>query len=164
MLDQAIRASALLSQENLTLFLGPRPGKKSFDRLAALNITHCCTLLSEREQVRPIENICTRLGCSWVWLPLDGGGLEILRNADWAGHIGMLSRAVDGTPEPLLYLHCSAGIHRTGFFAYVLLRLRGLDRTEALRELTALREVTADQVGDERIDLGDELVSDLLSR
>ena len=69
MLDQAVRTSALLSQEDLTLFLGPRPGKKSFHTLKALNLTQCCTLLSEREKVQPIENICTRLGCSWVWLP-----------------------------------------------------------------------------------------------
>ena len=68
------------------------------------------------------------------------------------------------TPEPRLYFHCSAGIHRTGFFAYVLLRLRGLDRAEALHELSALREVTAAQVGDERIDLADEVVSGLVSR
>ena len=164
MFDQGKPTPALLSQDNVTFFLGPRPGRKSFNTLADMRLTHCCTLLSEREQVQPVEKICTRLGCGWVWLPMDGGRLEALRNVDLAGHVRALSRAVDGTTEPRLYLHCSAGIHRTGFFAYVLLRLRGLERAEALSKLSELRPVTAEQVGEERIDLADELVSDLACR
>ena len=45
------------------LTLGPRPGKKSLLRLQELRLTHCCTLLSEREGAPAtegeIERVCT---------------------------------------------------------------------------------------------------------
>lgn len=146
------------SLSSATLILGPRPGKKSFNRLASLELTHCCTLLSDREGAPAIEPIAKRLGCAWVWLPIEGGGLDTLRATDMAGHVRTLDRALEGTEAPRVYLHCSAGIHRTGFFAYLLLRLGGLDPNAALMALTDLRPVTAEQVGEDRIELAESLL------
>ena len=130
--------------------------------LTSLNLTHCCTLLSEREDAQAIGKICGTLGCNWIWLPIEGGRLDVLRQTDVAGHVETLLRDIEDEPEPRIYFHCSAGIHRTGFFVFVLLRLRGLNREDALVELANLRAVTADQVGDERIDLADEFAVRLL--
>lgn len=151
-----------VADRKIQLFPGPRPGKKSRDTLAALNLTHCCTLLSGREQVQPVRAICQSLGCKWVWLPIDGGKLDILRETDVTGHMQTLVREIGEEPEPRIYVHCSAGIHRTGFFVYVLLRLRGMDRDQAVHELANLRAVTAQQVGEDRLDLADELVAPML--
>jgi Tyrosine phosphatase family len=151
--------AAALGERELQLFLGPRPGKKSLGTLVALDLTHCCTLLSEREDVQPVRKICQSLGCEWVWLPIEGGRLDVLRETDVVGHFQTLIQRIADEPKPRIYFHCSAGIHRTGFFAYLLLRLRGLSRDEAFSELTALRPVTAGQVGEERLDLADELVA-----
>ena len=145
------------------MFLGPRPGKKSLDALSSLGLTHCCTLLSEREDAHSIQKVCQKIGCKWIWLPVDGGRLDVLRQTDVTGHLQTLRSEVKDEPEPRIYFHCSAGIHRTGFFVYLLLRLRGLNRDDALNELTGLRAVTAEQVGVERIDLADEFVTNLLS-
>ncbi len=158
-LDEALSAFA---RQDVTLFLGPRPGKKTLAALKDLNLTHCCTLLSEREGAPVIKSICGKIGCDWIWLPLEGGRVEILREADLGDLVRRLLEAVVETPQPRIFFHCSAGIHRTGFFVYVLLRLRGLDRDAALEKLAALREVTAQQVGDERIDLADEAFAQLL--
>jgi len=147
-----------LAQRDLKLFLGPRPGKKSAKYLAGLRLTHCCTLLSEREGATGIERFAKKLGCAWVWLPIDGGRLDILRQTDLIGHFRSLMQAIGDEAEPRLYFHCSAGIHRTGFFVYVLLRLMGRTCTDALAELANLRAVTSKQVGDERIKLADELI------
>ncbi len=143
--------------------MGPRPGRKSQPTLAALNLTHCCTLLSEREDVEPIRKICHSLGCEWVWLPIEGGRLDILRQTDVAGHLRTLAQRIACEPEPRIYFHCSAGIHRTGFFVYFLLRVRGLNRDQARAELKALRTVTADQVGEERLNLADEMIAAVTS-
>ncbi len=158
--DEAISAFA---QSDVALFLGPRPGKKTLNALKDLSLTHCCTLLSEREGAPAISSICGKIGCEWIWLPLEGGRVDVLREADLAGLVQILLDAIAATPQPRIYFHCSAGIHRTGFFAYVLLRLRGLERNVALGELAALRAVTAEQVGDERIDLADEMVAQLFA-
>ena len=147
--------------ENLSpqsLILGPRPGKKSFERLSQLNLTHCCTLLGEKETPSAIKKISARLGCEWLWLPIDGGGLETLQAVDIESHVRTLNSALDGVPNPVVYLHCSAGIHRTGFFAYLLLRVKGEAPDQAVATLEKLRTVTAQQVGEERIALAEEML------
>ena len=147
------------------LFLGPRPGKKSVDHLAGLSLTHCCTLLSEREDIAPIKKICGRLECQWLWMPMEGGHMDTLRSVDLAAYVRQLEAALDGVDTPRVYLHCSAGIHRTGFFAYALLRCMGLTSADAVETLAELRQVTADQVGADRLALADEMLleSGLLS-
>lgn len=154
---------AALTTRDIHLFLGPRPGKRSRAAMSELNLTHCCTLLSEREDAQSVARICQNLGCAWVWLPMDGGRLDVLRQTDVAGQLDRLTAAIAAEPEPRIYFHCSAGIHRTGFFVYILLRLRGASRDEALQALRTMRPVTAEQVGAERIDLADEIIAALTS-
>ncbi len=151
--------SALVEGDGI--FLGPRPGKKSMNTLTGLNLSHCCTLLSAREDVRPIEKICESLGATWVWLPIDGGKLEILRQVDLNAHMETLAQSIGEAPKPRVYFHCSAGIHRTGFFVYALLRIGGLKHEEAHHRLRDLRGVTADQVGEDRLALADEMIASL---
>ena len=156
-----------LPEMNLTL--GPRPGRKSLQRLRALNLTHCATLLSEREGARQIEALCPKLGEStaqvvWVWLAMEGGNLARLEACDVAALVATLKSAVEGTPNPHVYLHCSAGIHRTGFMAYVLLRLMGRSEDEARIELATLREVTFRQVEEPRLKLAERKVLEILNR
>ncbi|MGI9379646.1 MAG: hypothetical protein ACR2OW_08320 [Methyloligellaceae bacterium] len=78
----------------MKIFLGPRPGKKSLNTLRDLSLTHCCTLLGEREDVQPISKICRNLGCEWVWLPIEGGRLEILDQTDVVGHLQTLHESI----------------------------------------------------------------------
>ena len=163
MRDRPAVLGMFMDQTNATFFLGPRPGKKSIEWLRSLELTHCCTLLSEREDVRAIEKICQKLGCKWVWLPLEGGRLDVLQRADIGGHVNTLAREIEGEPAPRIYFHCSAGIHRTGFFVYVLLRMRGLSRDDAFSELATLRAVTADQVGEDRLQLADDVATQIIA-
>ncbi|MEO1407492.1 MAG: tyrosine-protein phosphatase [Pseudomonadota bacterium] len=149
-----------LSPANLVI--GPRPGKKSVDRLADLDLTHCCTLLGEKEDPQAIERICNRIGCEWIWLPIAGGSEEALKAAPMADHIDKLNKAISDVDNPTIYLHCSAGIHRTGYVAYIILRLMGLSEIEALQALNELRPVTADQVGEDRISWAEAFVSEYL--
>jgi hypothetical protein len=116
-----------LSPSGGGLVLGPRPGKKSKVAMAGMDLTHVCTLLSERESPAAVERIALELGCTWVWLPVDGGSLETLQTLDVEPMVAQLARAIGRAPLPRIYLHCSAGIHRTGFFASLLLRLEPID-------------------------------------
>jgi hypothetical protein len=54
-------------------------------------------------------------------------------------------------PNNRLFLHCQAGIHRTGVFAYCLLRLTGHQPIAAVAALRALRRATSIGVGEQRI-------------
>ena len=135
------------------LVLGPRPGKKSKSAMAAMGLSHVCTLLSAREGPASVERIASELNCAWVWLPMSGGGVSTLQELDAMSIVSKLAGALKDARRPRVYLHCSAGIHRTGFFASLLLRLKPMDAGDILRSLAALRPVTAEQVGHDRIAL-----------
>lgn len=162
MTEQLTDGIGALAGKDFELFIGPRPGKKSLPGLADMRFTHCCTLLSEREDARGIAKICKKLECEWVWLPLEGGKLEVLEGSDIGGLLRKLAEAIREVAEPRIYLHCSAGIHRTGFFAYVLLRVSGLDADAARAKLAEIRPVTAEQVGEDRLELAERIVAGLM--
>lgn len=145
------------------LVIGPRPGKKSIDRLSQLELTHCCTLLGEKEEPWRIERMCSKIGCQWLWLPVSGGGLDALNATPMEEHILRLHNELVGVEHPRVYIHCSAGIHRTGYVSYILLRVMGLGKAAALDALKELRSVTAEQVGDERISAAETFAHSYLS-
>jgi protein-tyrosine phosphatase len=146
------------------LVLGPRPGKKSKAAIGAMGLSHICTLLSEREDPAAVECIARELGCDWLWLPISGGNLETLKNLDAERMITQFAQAIKNTSIPRIYLHCSAGIHRTGFVASLLLRLQPLEAGEVLKALGALRAITADQIGPDRMVLALAHADDLLEK
>jgi protein-tyrosine phosphatase len=43
-------------------------------------------------------------------------------------------------------VHCSAGLHRTGAICYLLLRLSGLGRDNAIARIRAARTLTAEEL------------------
>ena len=150
-----------LRQVPLTLLVGPRPGRRSFNHLSQLKLTHLCTLLDEHEDACSIEIISSRLGVKWIWLPISGGRIEALRKVNFLDLFSRLASRLNTKRDNRVYLHCSAGIHRTGFIAYGVFRLRGLSQEAALAELRSLRNVTVQQLGKERIELAEKLLANL---
>lgn len=138
------------------LILGPRPGKKSKDAIAAQGVTDVLTLLSPREQPDNIGKIARSFGASWHHFPIDGGHMDTLADVDLSRLFLLYDDIIRATPEAVIYLHCSAGIHRTGFIVYALLRYRGLSPEAARDALAELRPVTSDQVGDDRLALAED--------
>ena len=138
------------------LILGPRPGKKSKDTIKASGVTDIVTLLSPREQPETIKRIAAAIAADWHHFALDGGHLDTLAAVDLSHVFLLWDEIARAEGDRIIYLHCSAGLHRTGFVAYLILRRSGLTPDEALSGLRELREVTAEQVGEERIALAEE--------
>lgn len=135
--------------------LGPRPGKKSKDAIQAQGVTHMLTLLSPREQPDSVKRIAQAIGAAWHHFPIDGGHIETLDKVDLRALFQLYDEFLRADDDAVIYLHCSAGIHRTGFVVYLLLRYRGLSADAASAELTRLRPVTSDQVGEDRLALAE---------
>ena len=154
-------ACDFLARDHTTFVPGPRPGRKSLKALQSLNLTHCCTLLSEREDGSAIQAIAKKIGCRWIWLPIAGGNRDTLAALDIERIVIAFVEQIHADAAPKVYIHCSAGIHRTGFLTYLLLRLAGHDPLSARRTLSELRPVTADQVGSDRLDLADAMIAAL---
>ena len=139
-----------------TLILGPRPGKKSKDAIAAQGVTNIVTLLSPREQPDSVSKIARSIGADWHHFPIDGGHIETLATVDLSRLFLLYDEIVRARAAAVIYLHCSAGIHRTGFVIYALLRYRGLSPGAAIAEVANLRAVTSEQVGEDRLALAED--------
>lgn len=135
------------------LALGPRPRVRALPDLRAAGATHIATLLSEHEGARDVGDAAVRAGLAWLWLPLPNGDPppqartpELLAALDaWISHL---------SGGAAIYLHCAAGIHRTGTIAHALLLRLGLPASDARRLLSALRPITAAEVGEHRLAWG----------
>ena len=142
---------------SVSLILGPRPGKKSKDTIKAQGVTDILTLLSTREQAESVGKIARGIGADWHHFPIDGGHMDTLAKVDLAELFRLHDEIERARPDAVIYLHCSAGIHRTGFVIYALLRYRGFSAQTATQEVARLRQVTADQVGEDRLALAETM-------
>lgn len=163
-LRQALVQITRLKPAGGGLVLGPRPGKKSKAAMAQFGLTHVCSLLHENEGVAAIQRIAGELRCGWVWLPVAGASLETLEAADTEAMVVQLAEAIAQVSQPKVYLHCSAGIHRTGFFASLLLRLQPLSVDDIPVALAKLRPITGQGVGPDRIALAVARANAMLDR
>lgn len=119
-------------------------------------LTGLVTLLraSEREcAADQLQAACRRLKppLRWLHAPLEGvesltGGAESMLEGDLESFRTVLQVAewLQGAEERII-VHCSAGLHRTGVYLYVLLRVLGDTPEEALEKLGASREQTFEE-------------------
>jgi protein-tyrosine phosphatase len=136
------------------LAIGHRPRIKSLPGFRNQGATHVLTLLAETEGAADIGAAVKKAGISWIWFPLESAtppGEELL--SDVRLLYQRLGEALSSAGS--IYVHCSAGIHRTGMIAYGLLRSLGLSQDEAIATLRALRIETGEGVGGDRLAWGD---------
>ena len=139
------------------LCLGHRPSAKLVQHLKLQHATHILTLLSEHEGAKDTQVLCKKQGLDWLWFPMESAlapGEERLEEVTEL-FSNMKTILAEGGQ---VYVHCSAGIHRTGMMAYGFLRYLGLDEEAAKVQLKALRQVTSKQVGDQRLAWGDSII------
>lgn len=137
------------------LKIGHKPGgkKRSFDQLFKEGVTTVFTILSEREGALNIQEKCKNIGVDWIWLSLPNGDIpkntmipEILLK------LKMIKTKLDNQEK--IYLHCSAGLHRTGMITNCILRFLGYDEAKSYEIINQLRPITAKEVGKKRLDFG----------
>jgi protein-tyrosine phosphatase len=111
-------------------------------------------LLHENEGARQIGTQTQQAGMDWVWFPFSAskphGQYDTIKVLQLYNQLQVILNA-----GGKIYIHCSAGIHRTGMVTYGLLRYLGYKKIDALQMLRALREITVAQVGADRLQWGD---------
>ena len=139
------------------LALSHRPKLNDLPLLRAAGVTHVVTLLAESEGARQIGDAAIHEGLVWLWVPLVGANIpDATRAEEFRRVFGELRELLMAGGK--LFIHCSAGIHRTGMFGYALLRQLGLSGEDAHVKLAELRQVTATGVGSHRLAWGDALL------
>lgn len=140
------------------LALTHRPKRTALATWKAVGVSHVVTLLAEREGARDVGAAAARAGLDWIWVPLANAGIP--DDSETRRLLPAIDQVVDVLKHGArVVIHCSAGIHRTGMFGYAVLRRFGLSADDARAKLLALRGVTADGVGDERLHWGDQVAA-----
>jgi len=142
--------------QNGFLKIGHKPGgkKRSFKQLLKEGTTTVFTILSEKEGALNIQRNCINLGINWIWLPLPNGDVpNETRIPEIMEKLEMVKIKLENQEK--IYVHCSAGLHRTGMITNCLLRYLGFDETNSYKILQQLRPITANEVGKKRLEFGD---------
>jgi protein-tyrosine phosphatase len=144
------------------LAIGHRPSAKLAKDLKLQNATHILTLLSEGEQAKTIQSIASKNQLGWLWFPMESAQPP---GEERFTELVSLFREMTAIFEKggKIYLHCSAGIHRTGMISYAFLRYLGNDTDSSLELLKALRIKTSESVGEERVAWVDDVIGTLKS-
>jgi hypothetical protein len=152
--SDGVGASNLCPVLNGNLEIGHRPKLNRIPKLKADGFTHVVTILSEKEGAKKIISSVQSAGLISIWIQVGNANLiddeKVLSN---------LKNSFDEIRSALndggkVYMHCSAGIHRTGMMANALLLYCGYAEDEALNLLGKLRLITQRNVGQDRLDWG----------
>lgn len=130
------------------LAIGHKPGKALRAALTSGGCTHTLSLLADHESSHEPGDARLRLPLASATPPGAERLPEVLACFD------RVIALLDGGAR--LYLHCSAGLHRTGMITHALLRYLGHSRAEALVVLAELREATAEAATEDRLAWGDQ--------
>lgn len=134
------------------LKIGHKPAgvKFSLSTLLSEGTSTIFTILSEREGALTIRDHCQRTGMDWIWLPLPNG--DIPRPSKQDEIIEIFDKvALKFASGERIYMHCSAGMHRTGMVTNALLRYLGFSEAESIEIIFKLRPITAMEVGQKRL-------------
>ena len=127
--------------------------------------TFVVTCQGPGEQPEEVKKACEDVGLRWLWVRMTGANGALMGSATFqrpvTAGLAIVREAVAAGEHVLV--HCAAGIHRTGFFTYALLRLCGFGPEETMQKLEQIRHVTAAQGGAHRFALSEDLVTRLLS-
>ena len=136
------------------LAIGHRPSKKFMADLRLQGASHILTLLSEEEGSGEMEKQAKREELCWLWFAMSSGSPpNEKRIPELKSLFADISAALENHAS--VYIHCSAGIHRTGMITYGFLRYIGLTPEEARKLLKELRNTTSEEVGEDRLSWGD---------
>lgn len=125
---------------NHNLILGPRPKHASIIHQRLPVHTIIC-LLKANEGANDLGVLCRDKGYEWVWWPLDArphsDDMSPVAKFVIAG-----KKIAEALKDGSVYVHCAAGIHRTGMAAYSYYRLEEhLSAEEARDTVIAHRNV-----------------------
>lgn len=159
---QSLKQADWVNVFNGHLAIGHRPSAKLVSDLKLQNTSHLLTLLSESEGSRDIKILCDKSDMGWLWFPMKSAGSPAEDRLQELADLFQKMESIlkDGGK---IYIHCSAGIHRTGMITFAFLRFIGLDIEEAETKLAELRPTTSEGVGEDRMEWGNSVLTRLKS-
>ncbi|HLF46705.1 MAG TPA: dual specificity protein phosphatase family protein [Chitinophagaceae bacterium] len=129
------------------LKIGHKPFGKKLSAHSLMNdkTDSVLTILSEKEGAILIGEKCKSMNIDWLWLPLPDGNIppDSFKKDIIAIYEKVREKLYKGEK---IYVHCSAGIHRTGMITHAFLMFLGYDSQKSFGILSELRPITAKSV------------------
>jgi len=143
------------------LTIGGRPSMQLIEELGRNNCKVIVTLLrkSEEKFANEIGGKCQSLGMNWIWLPLSASRLPQDTELQ---NVLITMRLIREKLEQgeRIFIHCAAGIHRTGAFTYGLLRFLGNSADTAKELIKKMRSITEQQAQPKHWQWGEQFGAD----
>jgi hypothetical protein len=155
-LPKANKESFWVKVGNGKLKIGHKPGRKiAFPFLKEEGTKLVITILSEKEGALQIREEVLKLDIDWLWIPLADGKLpnKLMNSNILEVFLEAAERLKEGQG---IYIHCAAGLHRTGMITNAFLRFLGYDAQASLSIIRQLRELTAVEVRAHRLAWGEQ--------
>jgi protein-tyrosine phosphatase len=139
-----------------------RPNFKGItDMKLVYGVNHVLTLLKPKEKPEEIKECCEKNGIDWSTIHLDGANLAYFKTKQVQesiikGLLNIYEVLIKG--DVVLFIHCAAGLHRTGTLLYSLLRMFDETPDSALDAIKYIREETRNKVGEERIAMAENVI------
>ena len=134
------------------LALGHRPKLRAIPFLPQEGCACVVTILSEKEGAPIIGNLVREAGMRWIWIPLASGHPPHKIPAE----LNELEEAIQNGAS--VFLHCSAGMHRTGMIALAVLRRMGYTEAQSLELIKAMRIETHAALSQKHMDWANSTV------
>jgi len=131
------------------------------------NLNYVLTILHSGENPEIIKKYCQEIGdIQWENLPLKGANMALFMNKEVQSLIiNFILKIIKEMNEKklIIFIHCAAGVHRTGTILYTILRCSGESKESAMEAIKKIRIETWRNCGENRINYAEEfLVKPLL--
>ena len=124
--------------------------------LASAGCDRIVTILSVKDRPQGIGRQAQSIGLQWSWLKVATANNMLLQEKMlFKQEVKKIYERVLNNESVLI--HCSAGLHRTGMFAYALLRKGGCGHQKAISLIGEMRKETRLALEDKYLNLAKEL-------
>ena len=138
-----------------------RPKESDIKRLKdEYKVNYILTILHENENPQAIQKYAKEVGdIYWHNLPLRGANMAVFMNKNVQkmiiDNIIFILNYMKNN-KIVLFIHCAAGIHRTGTILYTILRACGESKADALEAIKYIRIDTFNKCGNNRLNYAEE--------
>lgn len=139
-----------------------RPTAKEIKLMKETYGVNCVlTLQSEREKYAEIKKYCEDIHITWYLIELSGANINYMKEKKtFEKLVKNLTNLyyILKSSNICLFVHCAAGLHRTGTIIYAILRIFGESPESALQAIEYIRHETRKEVGEERIRFSEDFL------
>lgn len=142
-----------------------RPNKNEYKRFSSENCTHIITLLGKKESPFFINEFANEFNIKWIHVDLSSANDNFINEdktqKELINKSSSIMKLLNDSQSPLkILIHCSAGMHRTGLFIYLVLRMMKYTNEQAIAKIILSRRETGFGVGVDRLKNIDKIIKD----